>query len=64
MGPWCLMSKLNPHLLQVLIVPRVNEFEWRLLDQDEILERGLRDSREQAQKDGNSALFRALSVGL
>lgn len=58
------MSKLNPRLLQVIVVPRVREFEWRLLDQDEILARGLRDSREQAQRDGDSALFRALSVGL
>jgi hypothetical protein len=58
------MSKLNPRLLQVIVVPLVREFEWRLLDQDEILARGLRDSREQAQRDGDSALFRALSVGL
>jgi hypothetical protein len=64
MGPCCLMAKRTSRLLQVLIVPRANEFEWRLLDQEEILARGLRNTREQAQRDGDSELFRALSVGL
>jgi hypothetical protein len=56
------MSKM-PRLLDVQVCAYQGEWEWRLVDQEGVVMSGLKPSREQAQKEGDSALFAVLSAG-
>jgi hypothetical protein len=57
------MSKTLPRLLEVSVAPYGIEFEWKLLEREDMLMSGLCKSRAEAQKEGNSALFEVLSSG-
>lgn len=56
-----IMSDFIPRLLQLAVVPRGTQFEWLILDQDDVVTRGLQNTREAAQEHGDNALFEALS---
>jgi hypothetical protein len=56
------MSKV-PRLLDVQVCAHGVEWEWQLLDQAEIIMSGLKPTRPEAQKKGDSALFEVLSAG-
>jgi hypothetical protein len=53
----------KPRLLDVQVSAHGAEWEWRLLDQADIVMSGLKASRHEAQKEGDSALFEVLSAG-
>jgi hypothetical protein len=57
------MSRL-PRLLDVEVLPKGLIWEWRLHDQTRIVMSGRKKSRKDAQSEGDSALFQALSAGL
>jgi hypothetical protein len=52
-----------PHLINVQVSARGAEWEWQLLDQADVVMSGLMPSREEAQKEGDCALFEVLSAG-
>ena len=58
-------KKSHPRLLEVTVTPlEPTRWEWRVYEGDTPLMTGFETSRETAQVEGDSALFRLLSVGL
>ena len=51
----------HPRLLEVAVIELM--WEWRVYEGDTPLKAGFATSRETAQIDGDSALFRLLSAG-
>ena len=57
-------KKSHPRLLEVTVFPlEPTRWEWRVYEGDTPLMTGFETSRETAQIEGDSALFRLLSVG-
>ena len=57
-------KKLYPRLLEVEVFQlKPTPWEWRVYEGDTPLRAGFATSRETAQIDGDSALFRLLSAG-
>jgi hypothetical protein len=62
--PW-MAKKSDPRLLEVTVIPlEPTRWEWRVYEGDTPLMTGFETSRETAQIEGDSALFRLLSAGL
>ena len=58
-------KKSRPRLLEVAVIPlEPTRWEWRVYEGDTPLMVGFAPSRETAQIEGDSALFRLLSAGL
>jgi hypothetical protein len=54
----------HPRLLEVAVIPlKPMLWDWRVYEGDTPLMAGFATSRETAQIDGDSALFRLLSAG-
>ena len=54
----------HPRLLEVAVIElKPTLWEWRVYEGDTPLKAGFATSRETAQIDGDSALFRLLSAG-
>jgi len=56
------MSKA-PRLLDVQVAVHGVAWEWQLLDQQDLIMSGLETSRDDAQREGDSALFEWLLAG-
>jgi hypothetical protein len=55
--------KYHPRLLEVAVTPlEPTRWEWRVYEGDTLLITGFQTSRETAQNEGDSALFRLLSA--
>ena len=62
--PW-MAKKSHPRLLEVTVTSlEPTRWEWRVYEGDTPLMTGFEGSRETAQIEGDSALFRLLSVDL
>ena len=58
-------KKSDPRLLEVTVIPlEPTRWEWRVYEGDTPLMTGFETSRETAQIEGDSALFRLLTAGL
>jgi hypothetical protein len=58
-------NRSHPRLLEVAVIPlEPTRWEWRIYEGDTPLMTGFETSRETAQIEGDSALFRLLSVDL
>jgi hypothetical protein len=58
-------KKTHPRLLEVSVIPlEPMRWEWRVYEGDTPLMAGFETSRETAQIEGDSALFRLLSASL
>ena len=56
-------KKSDPRLLEVTVIPlEPTRWEWRVYEGDTPLMTGFETSRETAQIEGDSALFRLLSA--